>query len=65
MFATQETLYQYLDMVLDLVSATEPDYDVAISVAATIGSLTQRGHDDLAMQVLLTYKPEAAKQWAN
>ena len=43
MFATQETLEQYLDMVLDLVSATEFDYDMAISVAATIGSLTQRG----------------------
>jgi hypothetical protein len=55
---TIDTFEQYLDVVLDLVLATEPDHNVAVSVAAAIGSLTQRGHGELAMQVLETYKPE-------
>lgn len=52
------TFEQFLDITLEMVSMTEPDRDVAISVAATIGSLVQRGHKDLAMAVLHTYKPE-------
>lgn len=52
------TFEEFLDTTLEMVSMTEPDMDVAISVAATIGSLVQRGHKDLAMEVLLTYKPE-------
>lgn len=54
------TLEQFLDTTLEVVAMTEPDMDVAISVAATIGSLVQRGHKDLAMAVLHTYKPEGA-----
>lgn len=50
---------EFMDTILDLVSATEPDRDLAISVAATIGSLYERGHNELAEQVLLTYKPES------
>lgn len=51
------TFDEFLDTTLSMVSMTEPDMDVAISVAATIGSLVQRGYKDLAMDVLLTYKP--------
>jgi hypothetical protein len=52
------TYNQFLDTILELVSATEPDREIAISAAATIGSLYERGYDNLAEQVLLTYKPE-------
>lgn len=52
------TFDEFLDTTLRMVSMTEPDGEVAISVAATIGSLVQRGYKDLAMDVLLTYKPE-------
>lgn len=52
------TYEQFLDTVLELVSATETDRELAISAAATIASLYGRGYDELAEQVLLTYKPE-------
>lgn len=48
----------FLDVTLSMVSMTEPDREVAVSVAATIGALVARGHKDLAMAVLATYKPE-------
>lgn len=52
------TMDEFLDTTLRMVSMTEPDDELAISVAATIGSLVERGHGDLAMAVLHTYKPQ-------
>lgn len=55
---TINTTEEMLDHVLMMVSETEPDREVAISVAATIGSLMLRGYGDLALQIIDTYKPE-------
>lgn len=49
---------EFLDVTLKMVKMTEPDHDVAVSVAATIGSLHLRGYNDLALQVLATYEPK-------
>jgi hypothetical protein len=49
---------QFMDMILELVSATEPDEEIALSAAVTIGSLYNRGFNKLAEEVLLTYKPQ-------
>jgi len=51
---------EMLNHVLKMVSMTEKDYDVAVGVAATIGSLMLRGYKDLALDVLATYEPKEA-----
>ena len=53
--ATEE---QALDTILELVSATEGDREVAISATATIYSLMERGFRELAFAVLETYRPK-------
>jgi hypothetical protein len=49
---------QAMDMILALVSATEPSRDLAISATATIWRLYEKGHTELALAVLGTYNPE-------
>ena len=49
----------FMDTILALVASTEKDTELAISVAATIGALYQRGYGELASKVLETYKPGA------
>ena len=49
---------EMLNHVLKMVSMTEKDYDVAVGVAATIGSLMLRGYKNLALDVLATYEPK-------
>ena len=51
---------EMLNHLLKMVSMTEKDHDVAVSVAATIGSLMLRGYKDLALDVLATYEPKEA-----
>jgi len=55
---TINTDEEMLNHVLTMVSKTETNADLALSVTATIGSLIIRGHGDLALQVINTYKPE-------
>lgn len=55
-----ESFEQFMDTILDLVSATESDSELALSAATTIGLLYERGHSDLAEKVLLTFKPESS-----
>lgn len=47
-----------LDTILKLVSATEPDFEAALAATQTIWRLQERGHVDLSLEVLLTYKPK-------
>lgn len=55
---TLNTDEEMLNHVLRMVSKTEKNADLALSVTATIGSLIIRGHKELALQVISTYKPE-------
>ena len=55
---TLNTDEEMLNHVLKMVSETETNADLALSVTATIGSLIIRGYGDLALQVINTYKPE-------
>jgi hypothetical protein len=55
-----ETFDQFMDTILDLVSATETNPELALSAATTIGLLYERGYSDLAEKVLLTFKPESS-----
>mgnify|MGYP007006640532 CR=1 FL=1 len=50
---------QALDMILRLVSDTEPDRKLALGATATIWRLYEKGHTELALAVLGTYNPEA------
>lgn len=52
------TFEEFMDLTLRMVRMTETDDELAICAAATIGSLHQRGHNDLALQVLATYEPK-------
>ena len=55
---TLNTDEEMLNHVLRMVSKTEKNADLALSVTATIGSLIVRGYKDLALKVISTYKPE-------
>ena len=46
-----------LDAILLLVQATEDDFEIALAATVTIYRLLQRGHKDLSLEVLQTYKP--------
>jgi hypothetical protein len=48
-----------LDMILKLVSATEPDFEAALAASQTIWRLYEKGYSELALAVLATYNPEA------
>lgn len=54
-----ENFNDFMNTIHALVASTEKNTDLAISAAATIGSLYERGHGELAAQVLETYKPGA------
>jgi len=49
---------QALDLILRLVSATEPNFELALGATTTIWRLHEKGYKDLALDVLATYKPE-------
>lgn len=49
---------QALDTIMKLVSATEPDFEMALAATTTIWRLQERGYVDLSLEVLLTYKPK-------
>lgn len=53
-----ESFEQFMDTILDLVLATENNSELALSAATTIGLLYERGHYELAEQVLLTFAPK-------
>lgn len=60
-----ETPEQALDTILDLVRATEDDFELALAAAVTIWRLHERGYMDLSLAVLETYRPNAMKRpWA-
>ena len=44
-----------LDMIMKLVSATEPDFELALAATQTIWRLQERGHVELSLEVLKTY----------
>lgn len=48
---------QALDVILELVQATEDDFEMALAAAVTIFRLFQHGYGDLSLEVLKTYKP--------
>jgi len=48
---------QALDMILSLVRATEPDFELALGATTTIWRLQEKGYRDLAFDVLATYNP--------
>ena len=59
------TFEEFMDLTLRMVRMTETDDELAICAAATIGSLHQRGHNDLALQVLATYEPKKTESPCN
>jgi hypothetical protein len=58
MNTTIETPEQALDTILELVQATEDDFEMALSATLTIWRLFERGYSDLSFAVLETYRPE-------
>ncbi len=61
MNTTIETPEQALDTILELVQATEDDFEMALSATLTIWRLFERGYSDLSFAVLETYRPEGDK----
>jgi hypothetical protein len=57
MNTTIETPEQALDTILELVRATEDDFEMALSATVTIWRLFERGYSDLSFAVLETYRP--------
>jgi hypothetical protein len=55
-----QTFEEAMDTILRMVKATEHDDEMAIAAAATIGRLIKIGRNDLALDLLATYKPEGA-----
>ena len=52
-----KTYDDFMDTILELVSATEANEEFALMAAVTIGALKDKGHDKLAFEVLETYRP--------
>ena len=60
-----ETQEQALDTILELVRATEDDFEKALAATITIWRLYEYDYSDLALAVLETYRPNAMKRpWA-